>query len=208
MGKHKAEIMARCTSLFENVARVHEANMAVMQDLKELSTITKDLEVFSKITQVATPPLVACYTPRIDKFIYQRQQEIEAKHEKLAQRKTIREMMELSNLPQYIKEWISKKNKEKAPTRYMVAVVWFFIKREMSRAAWNIRSIADTFKVNRNQLSWLITTKKFRSGPSSYIPKKRKLATKEEPSTSKIKKDDDDDQEKDELEGYLLQDNN
>ena len=81
MDKHKAEIMARCTLLFENVARVHEANMAVVQDLKELSTIIKDLEIFSKIMQAATPPLVACYMPRMDKFIYQREQEIEAKHE-------------------------------------------------------------------------------------------------------------------------------
>ena len=128
--------------------------------------------------------------------------------EKLAQRKTIGEMMELSNLPQYIKEWISKKNKEKVPTQYMVVVVWFFIKREMSGTARNIRSIADTFKVSRSQLSQLITTKKFRSQSSSYIPKKRKLATKEEPSTSKVKKKDDNDQEKDELEGYLLQDDN
>ena len=90
----------------------------------------------------------------------------------------------------------------------MVAVVWFFIKREMSRAARNIRSIVDTFKVSRSQLSRLITTKKFRSGSSSYIPKKRKLATKEELSPSKVKKDDDNNQEKDESEGYLLQDDN
>ena len=44
----------------------------------------KDLEVFSKIVQVATPPLIACYTPRIDKFIYQRHQEIEVKHGKIS----------------------------------------------------------------------------------------------------------------------------
>ena len=32
----KAEVMAMCTSLFENVAKAHKANKAVAQDLKEL----------------------------------------------------------------------------------------------------------------------------------------------------------------------------
>ena len=61
--------MVRYTSLFGNVAKAHEAKMAVAQDLKELSCIMKDPEVFSRITQAATPLLVACYTLRIDKFI-------------------------------------------------------------------------------------------------------------------------------------------
>ena len=67
----KAEVMARCASLFKNLAEAHEANKAVAQDLKELSTIIKDPDMFSRIVQAANPPLVACYTPRIDKFITQ-----------------------------------------------------------------------------------------------------------------------------------------
>ena len=94
--------MVRCTSLFENVARVHKVNKAVMQDLKELATIIKDPEVFSKKAHAATTPMVACYTPRIDKFIAQWQMEIQAMHNKMAKKKSIMEMMEMSNLPQYI----------------------------------------------------------------------------------------------------------
>ena len=157
----KAEVMMRCTSLFENMVKVHKANRVVSQDLKELSTLIKDPEVFSKIVQAATQPLVACYTPCIDKFIAQRQTEIKAKHDKLSQHKSMTELMEMSNLPQYMENWGDKKNKEKALTHYMAAIVCFFLKREMSGAAPNIGNIADVFKISHSQLSRLITAKKF-----------------------------------------------
>ena len=81
----KAKIMQRCMSLFSNVVKAHEVNLAVAMDLKELSTLIKDPKVFSRIAQAAIPPLMACYMPRIDKFIAQRQAEIEAKHDKISQ---------------------------------------------------------------------------------------------------------------------------
>ena len=68
----KAKIMERCTSLYSNVTKAHEVNIVVVTDLKELSTLIKEPEVFSWTAQAATQPLVACYTPRIDKFIAQR----------------------------------------------------------------------------------------------------------------------------------------
>ena len=64
----KAEIMARCMSLFSNVAKAHQINLVVATDLKELSMLIKEPEVFSRIAQAATQLLVACYTPQIDKF--------------------------------------------------------------------------------------------------------------------------------------------
>ena len=39
------------------------------------------------------------------------------------------------NLPQYNEAWGDKDNKEKASTRYMAAIVWFFMKREMCGTA-------------------------------------------------------------------------
>ena len=69
----KAEIMEKCASLFSNVVKAHEINLAVTTDLKDLSMLIKEPEVFSRIAQAATQPLVACYTPHIDKFIKQRQ---------------------------------------------------------------------------------------------------------------------------------------
>ena len=110
------------------MAKAHKANRVVAQDLNEHSTLIKDQEVFSKIAQAATQPLVACYTPRIDKFIPQRQTEIKAKHDKLSQRKSMTELMEMSNLPQYMENWGDKKNKEKAPTHYKAAIMCFFLK--------------------------------------------------------------------------------
>ena len=67
----KAEIMERCTSLFSNVAKAHQINLTVATDLKELSILIKEPEVFSIIAKATTQPLIACYTPRIDKFISQ-----------------------------------------------------------------------------------------------------------------------------------------
>ena len=119
----KAEIMERCTFFFDNVAKAHEANKVVAQDLKELSTLIKDPEVFSKIVQAATPLLVACYTPCINKFIAQRPREIKAKHDKLSQCKSMAQLMEMSNIPQYMENCRDKKNKEKVPTCYMATIV-------------------------------------------------------------------------------------
>ena len=53
----------------------------------------------------------------------------------------------------------------------MAAIVFFFLKQEMTGTAPNTGNLADTFKVSRSQLSCLITAKKFRSGPSGYVPK-------------------------------------
>ena len=68
--------------------------------------------------------------------------------------------MEMSNPPQYNEAWVDKENKDKALTRYMSGIVWYFMKREMCRKAPNIGNIADTFKVSRSQLSQLIMVKK------------------------------------------------
>ena len=96
---------------------------------------------------------------------------IDAKQDKLSQRRSIEDLMEMSNLPQYNKAWGEKDNKEKALTRYMAAIIWFFMKLEMCGTAPNIGNIADAFKVSRSQLLWLIMAKKFKNGPGEYVPK-------------------------------------
>ena len=83
------------------------------------------------------------------------------------------ELMEMSNLPQYNEAWGDHDNKELAPTRYMAAIVWFFMKREMCGTAPNVPNIADFFKVSRSQLSRLLTAKKFKSGPGGMYRRKR-----------------------------------
>ena len=195
----KEQIMQKCTSLFENIKKVHQVNLVVARDLKDLSNLIKEPEVFSRIVQAATQLLVACYTPHIDTFIKQRQVVIDAKHDKLLQRRLIEELMEMSNLPQYNEAWGEKENKEKAPTRYMATVVWFFMKCEMCGMAPNIGNIADTFKGSRSQLSQLITVKKFKSGPGRYIPKQQRAAVEGEVSGGVARKTEDQDQEEDEF---------
>ena len=73
---------------------------------------------------------------------------IQAKQDKLSQRKSIVELMEMSNLPQYNEKWGEKENKEKALTHYIAAIVWFFIKHEMRGIAPNIGNPGDVFKVS------------------------------------------------------------
>ena len=67
----KEKVMQKCASLFENVEKAHQVNLAVTKDLKDLANLIKEPEVFSRIAQAATQPLVACYTPCIDTFIKQ-----------------------------------------------------------------------------------------------------------------------------------------
>ena len=195
-------IMHKCASLVENVEKAHQAYLGVTWELKDLANMVKEPEVFSRIAQAATQPLVACYTLRIDTFIKQRQVLVGAKQEKLLKQKSIAELMEMSNLPQYNVTWGDCHNKEMVVTRYMAAIVWYFLKREMCGTAPNITTVADCFKVSRSQLSHLLTVKKFKSSPGGYVPKMGKVMTEGETSGVTARPEV---QEVDKLEGYLLQ---
>ena len=128
---------------------------------------------------------------------------IGAKQEKLSKRKSIAELMEMSNLPQYNITWGNRDNKEMAATQYMAAIVWYFLKREMCGTAPNVGNIADSFKVTRSQLSCLIMAKKFKSGLGGYVPKSKRMAMEEEPSEAAAQAESQA-QEGDDLENYLL----
>ena len=178
----KQKIMQKCDSLFGNVEKAHQVILEVARDLKDLANMIREPEVFSKITQAATQPLVVCYTPRIDTFIKQRQVTLDAKQEKFSKRKSIDKLMEMSNLPQYNINWEDRNNKEKSATRNMATIVWYFLKREMCGTAPNIGNVAEYFKVSQSQLSHLLTAKKFKSGPGGYVPKKKRAVVEDEPS--------------------------
>ena len=87
--------------------------------------------------------------------------------------------------------------------RNMAAIVWYFLKREMCDTAPNVGNVADYFKVSQSQLSHLLTTKKFKSRPGGYVPKKRRTVAEGEPSGATAKTETQD-QEAEDLEGYLL----
>ena len=109
---------------------------------------------------------------------------VEVKQDKLAKHKSVAELMDMSNLPQYNEAWGDRNNKELAPTRYMAAIVWFFMKREMCGTAPNVTNTADYCKVCRSQLSQLLMAKKFKSGPGGYILKKKRTEAEGETSRS------------------------
>ena len=201
----KERIMQKCVSLFENVEKAHQANFSIARDLKDLANMIREPEVFSKIAQAATSPLVTCYTLRIDTFIRQRQILIGAKQEKLSKCKSIVELIEMSNLPQYNTAWGDHDNKEMVATQYMAAIVWYFLKREMCGTVPSVGNVADSFKVRQSQLSHLLTVKKFKSGPGGYVLKKKRTVTEEESSGATDKAESKAQaQEADDLENYLL----
>ena len=109
----------------------------------------------------------------------------------------------MSNLPQYNVTWGDHDNKEMAATRYMAAIVWYFLKRDMCGTAPNMGNVADCFKVSQSQLSHLLTAKKFRSRPGGYVPKKKRMVAEDKPSGAAAKTEAQA-QEKDDFENYLL----
>ena len=114
MDEVKQRIMQKCASLFGNVEKAHQVNLEVARDLKDLANMIREPKVFSKMAQAATQHLVMGYMPRIDTFIKQCQVTLDTKQEKLSKCKSIDELMEMSNLPQYNIAWGDKNNKEKA----------------------------------------------------------------------------------------------
>ena len=125
------------------------------------------------------------------------------KQERLSKHKSIAELMEMSNLPQYNIAWGDRDNKEMAATWYIAAIVWYFLKREMCGTAPNMGNIANSFKVSQSQLSCLLTVKKFKSRPGGYVPKRKRMVAEEEPSGA-VAKTESQAQEADDLENYLL----
>ena len=118
----KQQIMQKCASLFGNVEKAHQVNLEVAHDLKDFMNMIREPEIFSKIAQAAMQPLVACYMPRIETFIKKQQVSLEAKHEKLSKLKSIDEVIERSNLPQYNTTWGDRNNKEKLTSRNMATI--------------------------------------------------------------------------------------
>ena len=151
--KVKQRIMQKCALLFGNVEKAHQVNLEVARDLKDLANMIKEPKVFARVAQAATQPLVMYYMPRIDMFIKQHQVTIDTKQEKLSKCKSIDELMEMSNLPQYYITWADKNNKEKAAMRNMAAIDWYFLKHKMCSPTPNVGNVADYFKVSRSQLS-------------------------------------------------------
>ena len=148
--EEKQRIMQKCASLFGNVEKAHQVNLEVAWYLKDLANMIREPEVFSKIAQAATQPLVECYMPRINTFIKQWQVTLNAKQEKLSKRKSIDKLMEMSNLPQYNIAWGDRNNKEKSAMHNMATIIWYFLKREMCGTAPNIGNMADYFKVSQS----------------------------------------------------------
>ena len=58
----KERIMQKCVLLFGSVESAHQVNLEVARDLKDLVNMIRGPKVFSRVTQAATQPLVACYT--------------------------------------------------------------------------------------------------------------------------------------------------
>ena len=85
--ERKDQIMQKCAVLFDKVEKAHQVNLGVAQELKNLANMVREPEVFSRIAQAATQPLAACYTPRIDTFIKQRELSVATKQEKLSKQK-------------------------------------------------------------------------------------------------------------------------
>ena len=109
----------------------------------------------------------------------------------------------MSNLPQYNTAWRDRNNKEKSATHNMAVIVWYFLTREMCGTAPNMGNVANYFKVSQSQLSHLLTTKKFKSGPGGYVPKKKRTVAEGKPSGAAAKTEAQD-QEADDFKDYLL----
>ena len=196
----KELIMQKCASLFENVEKAHQVNLNVARDLKDLAKIMKDPEVFSRIAQAATQPMVACYISRIDTFIRQRQVMVEAKQDKLGKCKSVVELMEMSNLPQYNEAWGDQDKKEFALTRYMAAIV------EMRCVVqpWMSRMLQIILRLAGVNFHGCWQQRSLKVVPGGYVPKKKRTKAEGETSGVTAREVQEREQEGDEFEEYLL----
>ena len=118
-----------------------------------------NLSNFYVIAQAATVDGIIINSPSIDRMLKE-QKNNKNRQDELLQEHLTRKAVEEKCLPLMKDDWAEKSFK---PTRQLAAMVVYFMRKNLFKEA-NVESIADEFKLKKQQLYILVSGKKFKSG--------------------------------------------
>ena len=108
------------------------------------------------VAQAATVDGIVINSPSIDRLLTEQKNSKRKQDELLQEHQTSKAVEEMC-LPLMKEDWIDK------PTQQLAATVAYFIRKNLFKEA-SVELIADKFKLKKQQLYKLVTSKKFKSG--------------------------------------------
>ena len=145
--------------IFKHRSKAHEHNAKVAEGLAELAQQMDSLSNFYVVAQAATVDEIVINSPSIDRMLME-QKNSKNRQDELLQEHLTNTAVEEMCLPLMKEDWIDRSFK---PTRQLAATVVYFMRKNLFKEA-SVESIADEFKLKKQQLYKLVTGKKFKSG--------------------------------------------
>ena len=145
--------------IFKHRSKAYEHNAKAAEGLAELAQQMGSLSDFYVVAQAATVDGIVINSPSIDRMLME-QNNSKSRQDELLQEHLTSKAVEETCLPLMREDRIEKSFK---PTRQLAATVVYFMRKNLFKEA-SVESIADEFKLKKQQLYKLVMGKKFKSG--------------------------------------------
>ena len=152
-------LMHKIAYIFKHRGKAYEHNAKVVEGLSELAQQMDNLSNFYVVAQAATIDGIVINSMLIDRMLKE-QKSNKKRQDELLQEHLTSKAVEETCLPLRKDDWAEGSFKL---TRQLAAMVVYFMKRNLFKEE-NVESIADEFKLKKQQLYKLVSGKKFKGG--------------------------------------------
>ena len=143
--------------IFKHRSKAHEHNAKAAEGLAELAQKMDSLSNFYVVTQAAMADGIVINSSAIDRMLTE-QKNNKSRQDELLQEHLTSEKVEETCLPMMNEEWIEKSFK---PTQQLAATVVYFMRKNLFKEV-SVKSIAEEFKMKKQQLYKIVMGKKFK----------------------------------------------
>ena len=157
--EEESYLRSKITFIFKHRSKAHEHNAKVAEGFAELSQQMDSLSNFYVVAQAATVDKIVITSPSIDRLLMEQKDSKTRQDELLQEHLTSKVVKEMCLLLMRDK-WIEKSFKL---TQQLAVTVVYFMRKNLFKEA-SVESIADEFKLKKQQLYKLVMGKKFKSG--------------------------------------------
>ena len=157
--EEKAYLRNKIAYIFKHRSKAYEHNAKVAEGLAELAKQMDSLSNFYVVTQATTADRIIINSPSIDRMLME-QKNSKSRQDELLQEHLTSKVVEEMCLPLMRDNWAEKSFK---PTQQLAVTVVYFMRKNLFKEA-SVESIADEFKLKKQQLYKLVMGKKFKSG--------------------------------------------
>ena len=152
--EEESYLRSKIAYIFKHRSKAHEYNAKVAEGLAELAQQMDSLNDFYMVTQAATVEVIN--SPSIDRLLTE-QKNSKSRQDELLQEHQTSKAVEVMCLPLMKEDWIDKSFK---PTWQLAETVAYFMRKNLFKEA-SVESIANEFKLKKQQLYKLVTGKNF-----------------------------------------------